>query len=179
MPDTVKLNLDPDYFPLMEGYKLVYHHTSTEFDGTEIVEIEFSDVRAFRDDAQALATLTRRQMGQPSRETYKVRKSAKQVLAEGGVLRRPRVEFLMPPVPGKRWIEGAEAQEIAAVDAAVEVPAGKFLRCLRVNTRIDGGGSAIRYYAPGIGCAYEESSLGERGSRVRLVSFAVPPLRRA
>ncbi len=179
MPDTVRLQLDPDYFPLMEGYTLVYHHTSTDFEGTEIVEIEYSDVRAFRDDAQATAALTRRQMGQPARETFKVRKSAREVLAEGGVLRRARMEFPLPPVPGKRWTEGSEAHEIAALDATVSVPAGSFMRCLRVNSRIEGGGSALRYYAPGIGYAYEEATHGERGSRVRLVSFSVPPLRRS
>ncbi|MBI4422627.1 MAG: hypothetical protein HY554_02805 [Elusimicrobia bacterium] len=182
MTDTIKLNLDPDYFPLMEGYTLRYHHTSTEFEGTETVEIEFKDVEAFRNDAQATATLTRSRMGAPAKqEAYPVRKSAKQVTAAGGVLGFSRMEFPLPPVPGKKWTESPNAHEIAATDAAIEVPAGKFLRCLRVNTYIAGGdgGSAIRYYAPGVGYVYEEYSDENWGARVRLIGFATPPLRRS
>lgn len=180
MPDTVKLHLDPDYFPLMEGYKLRYHHTSTEFEEVETVEIQITDLRAFREDAQATGILTRSRMGQPVTETFKIRKTAKQVSTDGGILKFTRVEFPMPPVVGKRWIEEPNVHEIAALDAAIEVPAGKFQRCLRVNTFIAGGdgGSAIRYYAPGVGYVYEEYSDEAWGSRVRLISFEVPPLRR-
>ncbi len=181
MPDTVKLHLDPDYFPLMEGYKLNYHHTSTEFEGIELVSIQITDLRAFREDAQATAVLTRTRLGQSATETYKIIKTVKLVKTEGGVLQFSRVEFPTPPVVGKRWTEAPNLHEIAAIDAAIEVPAGNFRRCLRVNTYIAGGdgGSAIRYYAPGSGYVYEEYSDETWGSRVRLVSFEVPPIRRS
>lgn len=180
MPDTVKLHLDPDYFPLMEGYKLKYHHTSTEFDGIELVDIEIKDLRAFREDAHAIAVLTRSRQGNTATETYKIHKTVKKVSAEGGVLQFSRVEFPLPPVVGKRWTEAPNLHEIAALDASIDVPAGKFHRCLRVNTYIAGGdgGSAIRYYGPGVGYVYEEYSDETWGSRVRLVGFEVPPLRR-
>ncbi|MCX5789492.1 MAG: hypothetical protein NTX64_13460 [Elusimicrobia bacterium] len=180
--DTIKLNLDPDYFPLMEGYKLTYRHTSTEFEGTETVEIVLTDLRAFRDDAQATAVLTRTRDGKPGQqENYAVRKTARQVTAEGGVLKLRRMEFPLPLVPGKKWLEEPNVSEIAALDAPIEVPAGMFRRCLRVNTLLAGGdgGSTIRYYAPGIGYVYEEYSGEDWGSRVELVSFHVPPIRRA
>ena len=181
MPDTVKLNLDPDYFPLMEGYKLKYHHTSTEFEGTETVEVVLTNLRAFRDDAQATAVLTRmRAGGAGAQETYAIRKTARQVSSEGGVLRLRRLEFPLPLVPGKKWTEEPNLNEIASIEASIEVPAGKFWRCLRVNTLLAGGdgGSAIRYYAPGIGYVYEEYSSETWGSRVSLVGFEVPPPRR-
>lgn len=165
----------------MEGFKLTYHHTSTEFEGTETVEIQITDLRAFREDAQATALLTRTRMGgQPAREEYGIKKTAKQVATEGGVLRFSRLEFPLPPVVGKRWIEEPDLNVIAALDASIEVPAGKFFRCLRVNTFLAGGdgGTALRYYAPGVGYVYEEYSGETWGSRVRLVKYEVPPLRR-
>ena len=180
MADTVKLHLDPDYFPLMEGYRLRYEHTSTKFDGVEAVEVRLKDLRAFRDDAQATALLARSRSGRSDAETYKIRKTARQVAAEGGVLGFSRIEFPMPPVIGKRWTQEPDIHEIAALDADIEVPAGKFRRCLRVNTYIAGGdgGSAIRYYAPGVGYVYEEYSDETWGSRVRLVAFEIPQTRR-
>lgn len=181
MSDTVRLHLDPDWFPLMEGYKLTYHHTSTEFEGTEVVELELSDLRAFRNDAQAKVVLARTRMGgKPEREEYLIKKTVKHVSAEGGVLKLKRIEYPLPPVVGKRWVEEPDLSVVAALDASIEVPAGKFNRCLRVNTYLAGGdgGSALRYYAPGIGYVYEEYSSETWGSRVRLVKFEIPPLRR-
>ena len=177
MTDTVRLNLDPDYFPLLEGFKLRYEHTSTEFEGVETVETVYGEVKAFRDDAECLVTLTRSRGGaRPTLETYRVVRDAKRLYAEGGVLRIPRVEFVRPPVAGKSWVEAPNRHVIAASDARIEVPAGRFGRCLRVNTFLAGGdgGSAIRYYAPGLGYVYEEYSDEAWGSRVKLLGFEPP-----
>jgi len=174
--DTIRIRLDPDYFPLISGMKLIYNHTSTEFEGVESVEVLFQDVRAFRDDSTARVSLTRTRKGQPHAETYQVRKSAKEVSTENGPIGWGRREYPIPAVPGKEWIEEPDRHVVASLDEAVEVPAGKFMRCLRVNTFIAGGdgGSAIRYYAPGVGYVYEEYSSETSGSRVALASFQMP-----
>ena len=173
MADTVKVVRDPEFFPFYEGFILRYHHTSTRFEGVEEIELVIKDVRAFREDATATASMTRSLGGHASTATYRLRRTTRQVHAEGGVLGMARQEFPMPLVAGKRWVEGAETHEVAALDAVIEVPAGRFMRCLRVNTSFEGG-SSIRYYAPGIGCVYEERSSKDAGSRVRLVSFDLP-----
>ncbi|MEI8191625.1 MAG: hypothetical protein WCI75_18075, partial [candidate division NC10 bacterium] len=168
--------MDPDYFPLISGMKLTYNHTSTEFEGGEVVEIVFQDVRAFRDDCSAKVTLTRTRKGQSRTETYQIRKSGKEVVSENGPIGWGRKEYPIPAVPGKEWIEEPDRHVVASLDEAVDVPAGRFQRCLRINTCIAGGdgGSAIRYYAPGIGYICEEYSSETAGSRVALASFQMP-----
>ncbi len=66
--------------------------------------------------------------------------------------------------------------EIASLDSEIKVPAGDYIRCLRVNTLLAGGdgGSALRYYAPGVGYVHEEYSSETSGSRVSLTSFHLP-----
>ena len=180
MGDTIKIGFDPDYFPLIEGYGLRYHHTSTEFQDVQEVLLKFTDIRAFREDAVATVLMSRTRMGQTTQYTYKVRRNVKQVVAEGGILGFARIEYLRPPVPGKRWTEEPNMHEVAALDAAMEVPAGKFFRCMRINTFIAGGdgGSAIRYYAPGIGYIYEEWSDENWGARVSLIAVEPPEPKR-
>ncbi|MBI5242743.1 MAG: hypothetical protein HY922_03540 [Elusimicrobia bacterium] len=174
--DTVRIRMDPDFFPLISGMKLIYNHTSTEFEGVEVVELLFQDVRAFRTDGMARVQMTRTRKGQSKVENYNVRKTAKEVITENGPIGWGRKEYPIPAVPGKEWIEDPDRHVVASLEEAVQVPAGKFQRCLRVNTFIAGGdgGSAIRYYAPGVGYVYEEYSSETSGSRVSLTQFQMP-----
>ncbi len=163
--------VEPDYFPLQRGYRLRYAHTSTRFEGLETVNIEFTDIQELRQGAQALAVLTRSRLGQNSSQSYLVLRESSRVLAEGGVLGMPRLEFERPPAVGRVWRQADGVHTIASLDASIEVPAGKFARCLRVNTLLADGGTAIRYYAPGVGYVYEEYSEKKDGSRVALVAI--------
>lgn len=174
--DTVRIRRDPDYFPLIVGLRWNYQHTSTEFDGIESVEIEIQDVQGFREDVLAAALIRRRRMGQETSKSYRIKKTAKEVSSDSGVLGWGRKEFPLPPVPGKTWIEEPDRHEIASLDSEIQVPAGHYIRCLRVNTLLAGGdgGSALRYYAPGVGYVYEEYSSETSGSRVSLSSFHLP-----
>lgn len=174
--ETVKITREPDYFPLMAGYRLVYHHTSTEFEGIETVVIVLGEVKGFKEEATTSAALKRTRMGKVQEARYEIRRTRGGVWSGGGVLGLARLEFPRPPLPGKTWTEPPDRHEIASLEATIEVPAGKFHRCLRVNTFLAGGdgGSAIRYYAPGVGYAYEEYSDENWGSRVKLVSFETP-----
>ena len=174
--DTIRIRRDPDWFPLLEGLRLTYHHTSTEFEEVETAEILFTDIRAFRDDCLAKAVLTRTRMGGSVTKEYEVRKSAREVFSASGVLGCARLEYPLPALPGKEWDTSPDRHRIASIDETIAVPAGKFRGCLRVNTYLAGGdaGSAIRYYAPGVGYVYEEVSGETAGARVCLVSIQLP-----
>lgn len=173
MDETVRITREPEYLPLIEGLTLSYHHSSTEFSGVETVEVRIDSVAAFRDDARAKAVMTRIRMGQVRSSEFEIRRSRKEVSSGDGVLGLARREFVLPALPGKEWIEEPDRHVIHSLDATIQVPAGRFTRCLRINTFLAGGdgGSAIRYYAPGVGYVYEEYSGETRGSRVSLAAF--------
>ena len=178
--DTLRIRQEPDYFPLLSGLKLTYNHTSTEFDVVELVEVVFQDVQAFRTDCLARAVISRTRMGQTKTETYSVKKSAKEVFSENGPIGWGRLEYLLPALPGKEWIEEPDKHVIASIDERIETPSGVYMKCLRVNSFLGGGdaGSAIRYYAPGVGYVYEEYSGESEGARIVLTSFQMPKIAR-
>lgn len=165
-----------DYYPLIQGYLLRYQHTSTEFDGTETVEIVLTEVLTREKLTTATAVLSRRGGGRAGTETFRIRRTAGKLFSEGGVLGLARLEFPVPPRPGARWTMPPDLHEVAALDCVIEVPAGKFRDCLRVNVLLAGGdgGSAIRYYAPGVGYVYEEYADENWGARIRLISYEKP-----
>ena len=173
MADTIRIRRDPDYFPILEGYTLRYEHTSNRFDGIETVEVVLKGVRAFRDDSTARAEVARERAGRREASAYAVAKTARHVATQGAMLGPGRMEFPLPPVQDKSWSDTAGEHELASLEAAIEVPAGRYLRCLRVETRFPGG-TAIRYYAPGVGLVYEERLEGDAADRLRLVSFGPP-----
>lgn len=70
------------------------------------------------------------------------------------------LELPEPPVLGASWEAAGDSCRIAALDAAVEVPGGRFTGCLRVAYLIAGGdaGSGEKHYAPGVGLVREVRS---------------------
>ncbi|HVE12527.1 MAG TPA: hypothetical protein VNI01_03965 [Elusimicrobiota bacterium] len=176
MSETIRVTREPDFFPLSAGLRLDYQLTSTEFAGTESVRVVIESVDAFRDDARARVLLTRSRGGTESQVRYAVRRGRREIVSEGGVLGLARREFPLPALVGKTWVEEPDRHEIASREASIAVPAGNFKNCLRVNVFLAGGdaGSAIRYYAPGVGYVYEEYSGEAWGARVQLIAFEFP-----
>jgi hypothetical protein len=173
--DTVQLRRDPEWFPFLTGLSWTYHHTSTAFEGVETVRIELLEILHGPDGETARAALWRSRMGAtPSRIDYSIHKTGKELRAENGVLGASRREFSLPASVGTRWSEPPDDFKIASIDETIQVPAGRFTGCLRVNAFLAGGdaGSSIRYYAPNLGYVYEEYSGETRGARVSLVSFS-------
>jgi hypothetical protein len=146
-----------DYFPLVEGARLEYALENSRGTGTLTVEVlEVSSAGA------ATTAECRRAVKRPGEpETvaeFTVRRDA------SGVREGENVEFLRPLEVGTQWISPPRRFWIAALDAAVATPAGKFEGCLRVAYLIaeGDGGSGERFYAPGVGLVkVVESDEGE------------------
>lgn len=162
------------YFPMNKGMKLRYEYSSSEFDDTKIVVIEIVEVSARDEEVYARVRMTPNLGGRTAVSFYTITRNPKGVFSGETIITGPRKEFPIPLKVGRRWTEGPNLNRVSSLISKVSVPAGNFTNCLRVVTKIDGGdgGSAIRFYYPGVGLVYEEYNGEERQDAIRLISFS-------
>lgn len=167
---------EADYFPLVENSRWTYRHRSSDFRGEETVEILIEKLEPAGKTLEAKVLLTRRRPGTHERKIrYRIRRSAEGVFSGGGVLGMARQDFLYPLHRGRTWTEPPDRHVIAGLDAEIETPAGRFTGCLRVDVYLAGGdaGSAVRFYAPGVGCVHEGFSSESLSARIDLTDYSM------
>ncbi|WP_437957441.1 hypothetical protein WME76_39995 [Sorangium sp. So ce119] len=148
------------YFPLVDGH--VYHYVTLSDGGGEGMLV----ARVHRADAR------RGELRFPS--------GVKRFEFTGeGVLRSDTGVFVLkePIAPGTTWTgEHGGRARITAVDAAVEVPAGRFTGCVQtVEERL--GDRPARYvstFCPDVGVVAIEAESGASHERAELKSYAPP-----
>lgn len=164
------------YFPMNKGMKLKYEYTSSEFDDTKIVVIEILEVSARNEEVYAKVRMTPNLGGRTASRFYTITRNSKGIFSGETIIMGPRKEFPIPLKVGRRWTEGSNLNRVSSLKSKVKisVPAGNFTGCLRIVTKIDGGdgGSAVRFYYPGVGLVYEEYMGEERQDTVKLLSFS-------
>ena len=139
-----------DYYPVEAGRVWVYE-TETTRGRRRVREEILSAVR----EGGTLRVRGRSVIeGRAEGREFEVVEDASSVRVDGVV------ELPEPPVLGAAWEAAGDSCRIAALDAFVEVPGGRFRGCLRVAYLISGGdaGSGERYYAPGVGLVREVRS---------------------
>ncbi len=164
------------YFPMNKGMKLKYEYTSSEFDDAKIVVIEIIEVSARNEEVYAKVRMTPNLGGRTASRFYTITRTPKGIFSGETIIMGPRKEFPIPLKVGRQWTEGSNLNRISSLKSKVKisVPAGDFPGCLRVVTKIDGGdgGSAIRFYYPGVGLVYEEYNGEDRQDAIRLISYS-------
>ncbi|GAB4030343.1 MAG: hypothetical protein Fur0012_06140 [Elusimicrobiota bacterium] len=165
-----------DYFPLKENTRYEYSYKSSEFDGEARIFIDILKVlkKGARQTAEARMTFTLRDT---SVTKYTIKKDSKWVITGDGIVVGGRKEFPLPPKEGVKWDEYPDANEIVSLTDKLSIEAGKFSNCLKVLTRIAGGdaGTAVRYYAPGVGYVFEDYSAEDKTCKVELLAITKVP----
>ena len=163
------------YFPMNKGMRLKYEYTSSEFDDAKIVVIEIIEVSAKNEEVYAKVRMTPNLGGRTASSFYTITKTPMEVFSGETIIMGPRKEFPIPLKVGRRWTESSNLNRVSSLKSKVKisVPAGDFTGCLRIVTKIDGGdgGSAVRFYYPGVGLVYEEYMGEERQDTIRLLSL--------
>ncbi len=159
------------YFPLRPGSLLVYEHTGSEFEGVETVSIETAG--AVSQAGEILIRVQSELSGRKNEGYFTVTKKPWGVFSSGAIISGNRLEFPIPAAKGKKWSENSSLHRITSLESSVEVPAGRFAGCMKVETAIGGGdgGKAARFYCPGAGLVYEEYSGEDKQDTIKLVSF--------
>lgn len=131
----------PDYHPIEPGLRLEYELRRAQ--GVERLVLEYLDGGRLR-----------RTWSGPDGAEASVERVERR---EDGVYHAGELVLPLPPALGRRWELPPRSCWVAALDAAVETPAGRFEGCARVAYLIAGGdaGSGERLYAPGVGLVYE------------------------
>lgn len=168
--------MSKDYFPLKEKTRYEYSYKSSEFDGEATVFIDILKVSKKGDKqiADVRMTFTLRDTNVTE---YKIKKDKKWVIAEDGIVIGGRKEFPLPVKEGIKWDEYPDANEIVSLTDKLSIKAGKFTDCMKVLTKIAGGdaGTAVRYYAPGVGYVLEDYSAEDKTCKVELLSIGNVP----
>lgn len=148
------------YFPLVDGH--IYHYATTN----EIGEQGLLVARVHRADAR------HGELRFPS--------GVKRFeFTAGGVVRSDTGAFVLkePIVPGTTWIgEHGGRARIAAVDVAIEVPAGRFTGCVQtVEERLgDRPARFVSTLCPEVGVVALEATSAARYEKAELRSYAPP-----
>lgn len=162
-----------DYFPLKEKTRYEYEFKSSEFEGTAKVYIDILSVEKKGRSEIANARMTFILRDQHSSD-FKIKKDLKWVTTTDGIVIGGRKEFPLPPEEGMKWVEPPDYNEIVSMTDKISIKAGKFTNCLKVLTKIaqGDGGTATRYYAPGVGYIMEDYNGEDKTSFVELVSIS-------
>ncbi len=157
-----------DYFPLVEGSVWEYRRSGIDPGGSERLEVLSVTESGGRIEAQCRRTVV--EGGSPTVSEFLAVKDL------SGVYIDDVKEFPLPPTPGSRWVSPPVEFELESVEASVEVPAGRFLGCLKVRYWIAGGdgGSGSRVFAPGMGLVLEERSSESDPVTLSLISYRRP-----
>jgi|GEM_PF-836666 len=161
-----------DYFPLAAGTQHIYEYSSSEFDGLARVVVIILSVKGGKKTVSVSARMRVELKGHASTTDYAMRKTAAEVVSDDGIVVGGRIEFPLPPQKGRKWEAYPDTSEIVSLTDKIEVPAGKFRDCMKIVTLLSGGdsGSAVRYYAPGVGYVYEKYNSDDIRAEVSLVS---------
>lgn len=154
----------PDFFPLKTGLFWTYESLTSQ--GRRLLRVEIVSALTTRGVTRA--------SGRSRVDTNPWLGFI--VVAEAGAVRVDGLlELPVPPAVGAAWEAGGDALRIAAADAVVDTPAGRFENCLRVVVLIAGGdaGSGERFYAPGLGLVREVLSDESEPSEKSLVSWGM------
>lgn len=164
------------YFPMNKGMLFKYEYTSSEFDDAKIVVIEIIEVSAKNEEVYAKARMTPNLGARTVSRFYTITRTPQGIFSGETIIMGPRKEFPIPLKVGRQWTEGSNLNRVSSLKSKVKisVPAGDFTGCLRIVTKIDGGdgGSAVRFYYPGVGLVYEEYMGEERQDTIKLLSFS-------
>lgn len=163
-----------DYFPLLKGLCLEYLYESNEFSAPAHVVVTILRVSGKGKSVSAVARMTTKLKGQETSTEFKVAKTPKSVCSYDGIIIGGRTEFALPVKVGVKWREEPENSEIKSLAEKVKVPAGVFCNCMKVVSKmeLEDGGSAERYYAPGVGYVMEKYCTSDIQATVQLLSVS-------
>lgn len=162
-----------NYFPIKKNIKLEYEYTSSEFLGKKRVIIEISEYSEKDNSAKAKMIIFK---GNRYESTdYNIYITESGILATDSILDGKRTEIAFPVKLGKVWTEGRNKNRISSLNAKITVPAGELTNCIKIITKIADGdaGSAVRYYAPGIGLVYEEVKGEDVQETIKLLNWQI------
>lgn len=157
------------YAPVHRDGIYNYEYTSTEFTGNRTLRLEFGAF-SYRDNS-VTATRTVFNMNIPQVTTYKVYFSQRGIEADGSPLAGPRLEIPSTLAYNQTWDEGRDRSRVAAVNTEIKTPSGVHKGCIRIITRLAGGGTINRYYAPGVGLVAEQLLTKDKQEMISLVSY--------
>lgn len=157
------------YAPVHRDGIYNYEYTSTEFTGTKTLRLEFGAF-SYR-DSSVTATKTVFNMNTPQVTTFKVHFTRRGIEADGSPLGGPRLEIPSPLTYNQTWDEGGDHSRVAAVNTEIKTASGIHKGCVRIITRLAGGGTINRYYAPGVGLVAEQLLTKDKQEMISLVSY--------
>lgn len=159
------------YFPIQERVTMVYEFTTSDQEGSELFEISFDQVNQSASETLALAKV-HRLASKDTPTSFFTKRNGKGVFSYDFIQGSDRMEFPAMVFRGATWNSNVGIELVETLRGWVDVPAGKFTKCLKIVTQIGGGdqGTAVRYYAPGVGLVYEEVRAEDVQSQLRLVS---------
>ena len=145
-----------------------YEYTSTEFTGTRTLRLEFGTYSA--KDASVTVRKTVFNANTPQVTAFKVYFTRRGIEADGSPLAGPRLEMPSPLTYNQTWDEGQDRNRVAAVNTEIRTASGIHKGCVRIITRLAGGGTMNRYYAPGVGLVAEQLLTKDKQEMISLVS---------
>lgn len=160
-----------EYLPIHKQAVLEYEYTSSEFTAAKAVRVEYMSYS--EKDKAASVNMIIFNKTKPKVSNFTVAADPYGIRSSDSPLYGPRVEIPLPLAYNTVWNEGADHNRVAAMNAEIAVPAGVYKGCLKIVTRLSGGdaGSALRYYAPGIGLVYERIISEDRQETLKLTSY--------
>jgi hypothetical protein len=160
------------YHPTREGDTRVYTNRSRDSTGETVDRVEKVEATA---DRVRVTTARQVPVGLTIRSTLDVSAAGVTRLPRTGSDREDPFPLLkLPAKVGDRWspTDGL-TYRVAAVDEAVEVPAGKY-KTVRVEVDFEGAPVPVRqtfWYAPGVGLVKETGEFNGETREVTLKSF--------
>jgi hypothetical protein len=159
------------YLPIHKQAVLEYEYTSSEFVAPKVIRLEYM---SYSDaDKSASVNMIIFNKSKPRVSNFVITAAGDGIRASDSPVYGPRIEIPVPLVYNYSWNEGPDRNRVAGLNSTISVPAGIYHGCLKITTRLSGGdaGSAVRYYAPGIGLIYEKIISEERQEVITLTSY--------
>ena len=166
-----------DYFPLKENTRYEYKFKSTEFSGVARVFIDILKVKKKPGKTVAQSRMTF-ELRDSHITDYTITRDARWLTTADGVLVGGRKEFPALLKEGFKWDEYPDSSEVVSLSDKVSIKAGRFVKCLKIVTRLSGGdaGKSVRYYAPGVGYILEEYTAEDKTCELELLAVTkIPP----
>ncbi|MDO8803145.1 MAG: hypothetical protein Q7R35_01825 [Elusimicrobiota bacterium] len=158
-----------NYVPFHRDGIYNYEYTSSRFTGSKLLRLEFGTFSA--KDSSVTVTKTVFDKNSPQVTTFKVYLTQSGIEAGGSPLAGPRLEMPAQPAYNQTWEEGQDRSRVAAVNTGIKTASGNHTGCVRIITRLAGGGAINRYYAPGLGLVAEQLLTKDTQEMISLVSF--------
>lgn len=160
-----------DYAPFHRGGVYDYEYTSSGFNGSRTLRLEYGAFSA--GDSSVLVTRTVFSGNIPQATAFRVYLTQSGIQAGGSPLAGPRLEMPSRLALNQAWDEGQDRSRVAAVNTSIKTAAGNYTGCVRIITRLAGGqgGTINRYYAPGVGLVAEQLLTTGKQEMISLVSY--------